>query len=217
MLRYLRLLLYTLTIIISLSCPSCIQNRPINYSITQKIIIPTIVDGPLSFPTDFYITTTFNEEQFSIIEQSIEYWENITTNIVQTNLVQNWEPPQEFDHNFYRYYPYKTAWLLKRDSDAIQNMFETHGGFRGISYGNYIIIVDDPGTDTITNLQLFIVFSHEFGHQLGMQHIKKKYGALMNSSCHDGKATKWDLIQFCHLYDCSERVIPLLQTPDINP
>jgi len=215
MLRYLRILFYTFIIIISLSCPSCVKNQSIKYSIIQEITIATDVDRPLKFPIDFYITTTFNETQFEVIEQSMEYWKIVTDNIVQTNLIQSWEPPRGFDDKFYKYYPYKTAWLLKKDSDAVQDMFKKHGNFRGISYGNYIVVVDDPGVDALTDFQLFVIFSHEFGHQLAMQHIKEKYGALMNSSCYDGSITAWDMIQFCYLYDCSKKTIPLLQNLNI--
>lgn len=217
MLKYLRLLLCTLIIIISFSCPSCVQITPITHTITQKIIIPTNVDGPLKFPVDFYITTTFNKNQYWIIDQSIDYWKDVTSGIVQTNLIKNWEPPQKFSDDFYRHYPYKTVWLLNKDSNIVQEMFKEHGGFKGISYGNYIIIVDEPGSDILSPFQLFVVFTHEFGHQLGLQHIKGKYKALMNTTCNGGSITKWDMIQFCSLYNCNNSFIPLLQIPDIIP
>ena len=216
MLKVLSFFVYTLLIIISLSCPSCVQNKNI-YNLPDDMVIVTDVDGPIKlFPVNYYVTNQFTKQQVKALRESTNYWEKESNGIVKINIVPEWKEPVPFDHDYYRYYSKKTVWLFDSNTKTAKELYNKFESFIGLSYGNYIVIINVDPSIGIDDMKLTIVFSHELGHQFGMEHINCKYEALMNNDCNYGNITKWDMLLFCSLYDCKNKVIPLLQNPNIT-
>jgi hypothetical protein len=174
---------------------SCIKSK----SLADKIIIPTSVGPPQTFPKTYYVSETFNIQEFTILQKGIKAWERASNGIVKIKLVR-WVSTEPFNKKYYYRYPKRTVWKIsKEDKRVIELFHERKNEFSGLCSGNLILIVDEYA---FNEKRLESIFVHEIGHSIGLKHIKKEYTAIMNSDLGNETITKWDLLQFCKFYNC---------------
>jgi hypothetical protein len=192
------IILFTITVIFIL-INSCSTITP---KANDIVLYP--FDRPtLEFPIDLYLTKSVESDQVKIITKAIAAWNKQTKNGCEVNLISNWEPPTEFNVSFYETYKYKTVWFLPITNDEVAKLFLTNRFFDGVAIGNFILISSD-GKAADDDDFFYVAFKHEFGHMMGLQHLKPEYSGIMDLGGNNGNITRYDLIQFCYLYPCKD-------------
>ena len=194
--RIIKLFVFLFCISIIFSC----DPKKVNPTL-EEISLYEITETPRNFPIDILVTNEFNETQKKAVKDALKDWKKFTNNIVTYNVTYDWIPAEKFNENIYENnYPI-TVWKKKWNDPSILNLQMKHSLVAdGFSIGNFMIIVEVP--ENIEYRETYIVFKHEFGHTLGMEHIKDNYPALMNIGANQGSLSKYDMIMFCSMYKC---------------
>lgn len=90
------------------------------------------------------------------------------------------------------------------DPEILRLQLKTSLNADGVSKGDFIIIMNDFDSVKQDNNKLFIIVMHELGHQIGLEHIRPQYSALMNINGNDGIITDNDLLVLCSKYNCKK-------------
>lgn len=144
----------------------------------------------------------FNEKQISIVRKVVDEWEDFSKGELAFVLNEGWAPPEDFSVDLYSNYPSRTLWMRSGDDPGVVELFIRYSIVGdGFSVGNFILVVNDFGK--IDDYKLYLILMHEIGHQLGMEHIKDNYPALMNIGGNEGEFSIYDKIMFCELYNCN--------------
>jgi len=191
-------ILFLLALLISSAF--CKSNNETNLTI-DDITLYDITDEPRTFPIDILVSNELNSEKNEAVAQALNDWQKFSNGLITFNVTYNWvptEPFSEYVHN--EKYPI-TVWYKKND-DPILFQLQMRYSFvaTGFSDGNYIVMVEHA--DCMSYRDAYVIFKHEFGHVIGMEHIKKEYPALMNLKANKGALSKYDDIMLCGIYDC---------------
>jgi hypothetical protein len=188
--------MYKIIIFITIILFSC---NPV-IDVSEIILYP--ITKRIDFPVDFYVTEEFTDNQIQIVKSCLNHWTVKTNGMAKINIVSHWIPENIFSDYFYSTYPKKTIWLKDwRDDLIVPLVLKYSATATGYSVDNYIIIVKDSQFNDDVLCQAVL---HEVGHQMGLQHIKIQYPALMNISANNGIITKYDLAEFCFIYNCEK-------------
>jgi hypothetical protein len=166
----------------------------------------------VDFPMELYLAPGLPSKYHQIIRSAITAWTEATLGVVQINLVCDWVPEVPFEPYQYMDFEKKTLWFLPPNNEHLLRMYVEVGHFfDGIAHGDFVVVPMDGalvnGGGLIDSKALDIIVRHEIGHLLGLEHLKPQYRGLMNSGGNGGVITRNDLIQFCHLYECSDGVL----------
>lgn len=172
---------------------NCIQYE--NISVKDITLYP-IEKEPRQFPVDVYVVNTFTLEQKELISKSMKLWNTVTKGKVVTNLIFDYEPERPFTRDNYEFYSKNTIWKFRHDDPVILPLQLRHGFFDGVCIGNFILYSESESNKDYFN----IILLHEFGHFLGLEHLKDEYKGLMHIGGNKGQFTRYDLIQFDSIY-----------------
>jgi len=173
------------------------------YPTAQEISLYPL-DRPIaSMPFELNIVKDdFTEKQISIVRDAVMDWQKFSDNRLIFIINEDWEPPVNFSYDFYSTYPHKTLWMKTGDDMGVVELFLKYSIIGdAFSVGNFVLIIND--FNSIKDNKLYIILMHEISHQLGLEHIKDAYPALMNLGGNNGKFTIYDKIMFCELYGCN--------------
>jgi len=177
----------------------------------QEIVVYQIEKKPVQFPLELNVSDDFTKEQVGVLSESCRLWETATHGQAKFKIISDWQPPEAFTESAYLTYPKNTVWKKSSTNPNVVGLALKHGFADGIQKGNFLIVLDDY--NNIENSKLKVVFAHELGHMMGFEHLKPQYPGLMDIGGNDGQITKYDMIQFCHLYNCDSNSM-LLSKPD---
>lgn len=157
-----------------------------------------VVEYPLErqpvkvWPLILNVSEQFSDEQIPVLARGAAVWPApVRVVFVRMPL------PETFTPEFYQFYPEHTLWLLPSTSKLVEGLVLKHGFFDGVSKGNMIVILNDG---TLTDEKLSLIFAHELGHTLGLEHLKSPYVGLMSPGAGDRTVSYFDMLQFCALY-----------------
>lgn len=146
------------------------------------------------FPLTLY-ASGFSQEQLQELQEGADAWRRATDGKAEVKVIP-WVPDDPWEDLRYQYHPKYTVWLLDGNNPRVASLFVRHSvTMGGLCKGHYIGIMKDDAKD---NLRL--IFKHELGHLMGLEHIRPEYPALMNLKSR-GSITKYDLLQFEYLYE----------------
>ena len=167
---------------------------------TDMVMFP--MDRPIpTLPMDLYITDEFSDNQIKILEKAAKDWETFSNGIVKINLVKGFDPPTFFSEDFYKEFSKHTIWMKTGNEEEVVKLFMKYSIVGdGFSVGNFIVVVN--AFNKLDDNTLYTIFAHEISHQLGFEHIKNEYKALMNPGGNFGQFTNNDKIVFCFRYQC---------------
>jgi hypothetical protein len=159
-----------------------------------------ITKSPQTFPLNIYVSKDFNNIQRDAIIDASNDWQTFSNGIIKINLVFDWDYNVPFKINYFIHeHPYITIWKKQwNDPDLFDLQLRTSFVATGFSLGNIIILVN---RDDLDYRNTYVIFAHELGHTLGLEHIKPKYPALMNLHT-KGYFSKYDKLMFCEIYNC---------------
>jgi len=168
----------------------------------EEIALYEITEEPRTFPIDILVTNEFSERDKKAIKKALEDWTKFSNGIIQYNITYDWVPTDTFSE--YRWadsYPI-TVWKKQWDDPVMLDMLMKYSLIAdGFSVGNLIVIIE---IDDRSYRDMYIIFKHEFGHTLGMEHIKPQYPSLMNIGSNQGVLSRYDRIMFCSIYSCKD-------------
>jgi len=165
----------------------------------QDISLHELTEKPRNFPIEIYVANEFNQKQKENIKKSLKKWNEFSNGKVTYKITFDWKPKRSFDIEYYTTsYPKITVWRKKWNDPAIFRLQLQYSLVAdGFSIKNMIVIVDH---DDLDDNKFYTIFTHEFGHTLGLEHIKLEYPALMNVNGNKGRFSKYDKIMFQKLY-----------------
>lgn len=143
-----------------------------------------------------YVTNQFSESDKSAIKNGINNWSKATNGRVKVNLIFDYVPEREFTRDNFEFFSKYTLWKFEHDDPHLLPLQLRYSFFDGACVGNFIVISNSDSTKD----RLFEVFSHEFGHLWGGQHLKPEYKGILNLGANHGIITKYDLAQFEYIY-----------------
>jgi len=173
----------------------------------EPINVPDILDYQIekpaqTFPMKINITDEFSDNQIKIIQKAADDWNKFTKGKVIITLSPNWIPPEMFSEDFYRDYSEKTMWMKTGNEAEVVKLFLKYSIVGdGFTIGNTMVIINQ--FDKLDPNRLYVVVVHEIGHFLNLQHINKRYPALMNVTGNQGQFTNYDKAEFCYIYKCN--------------
>jgi hypothetical protein len=167
----------------------------------KDISVYKVVDSPpRQFPLKICVEHRFSPEQQEAIYQALLDWRNFSDNKISYAIQFGWHPEKPFSEYNYYNYPCITVWKRAwNDVGIFDILMKTSFVAHGFAIDNFIVVVD---RDDLSYWTTYSIFKHEFGHTLGMQHIKSKFPALMNLDANRGSFSEYDKIMFCHIYSC---------------
>ncbi len=170
----------------------------------EDIVLYPMDRGTVEFPLEINIVDgDFNESQFATLQKAATTWSQATKGLVNIKLNKNYNPPMLFSSSNYENFGKKTMWKRSgaTDNEVVKLQLKYSICADAVSVGDFIMILDD--FNNLSNDKLYIVALHEWGHQLGLEHVKPQYPALMNIGGNNGEITKYDNLCLCSLYKCN--------------
>lgn len=169
-----------------------------------------------------HISNDFSEIEKLNIINGILMWERATNRLIswQLSSLEDIMIRSSVEKTYYSTIEQRLVIFVKVSSqdDWVQNWDKEHEKRTLLGYckrnpTNEIITLLLVEDRLNTNLIQTLIASHEFGHAMGLQHIKDKHSTMsempdLNTSC----ITNEDLFEFCEKYKCNY----LLLTPFCN-
>lgn len=187
-----------LVTVVSVTLLVCLEVRGPNVNATDIVEYP--LDRPrASFPMIVNVSRDFNDDQRDALSKATTAWSRATQGVAVIVLDRDWEEPEPFDPCVYEDYPEYTVWLRASTDPLVAGLVVRHGFFDGVQRGKMIVIIED---DDLSLNKLAIVFAHELGHLMALEHLKEPYVGLMSPNAGDWDITQLDIIEFCYMYPC---------------
>ena len=195
--------IFTLVVIsLLVYCSVFIPQTP---KVEEMVMYP--LNRPIvTFPFEINVVDgDFNITQQKVLESVANSWKTKTKDLIDIKFNFNWKAPLPFSESNYIQYGQKTIWLRdSSDPEILRLQLKTSLNADGISKGDFIIIMNDFDSVKQDNNKLFTIVMHELGHQIGLEHIRSQYPALMNINGNDGIITDNDLLVLCFRYNCKK-------------
>jgi predicted Zn-dependent protease len=191
-------ILFLLPFILFFGCESCNKEKLPNVDVND-IAEYEIIEPARQFPLELCVQD-FDKTQQDAIKKALSDWNKFSNSIVTYNVQFDCDLQVPFTSLYYCDYDKITVWRKDWNDPSIFDLQMKYSLVAdGFSIDNFIVIVDVGNLDYNYT---YTIFAHEFGHTLGMEHIKIKYPALMNVTGNNGSFTGYDKVMFCYIYDC---------------
>lgn len=157
-----------------------------------------------TFPVTMHVVGNHDDDRTGAIRRVTNAWKRATNGIADVNIELGWDPPVSFSIGAYESYELSTLWFLDPDDDNVALLLVgSDGPLDGASQGNFVVIIDRP---RVKGALLETILAHELGHFFGLIHLKPEWPGLMlkDPSLNGSKIGKYDMVQFCVLYECDD-------------
>ena len=178
----------------------CLKNGEIE---ARNIVLYPLDQPAITMPLDVYMTDEFSPGQVEIYKKAAADWGKFTNGIVKINVISDYSPPEFFSESFYKNFSKHTVWSKTGQEEEVVKMFLKYAFTADAFTVSNVMVIINPFNNLDDN-KLHIIFLHEIGHFLSLQHLDTKHGyhGLMEVDGNDGLFTKYDAIEFCFLYKC---------------
>ncbi|MDO8610185.1 MAG: hypothetical protein Q7R95_06545 [bacterium] len=170
----------------------------------SELVLYPLTRPTVNFPLEINVVKgDFNLQQQKVLNSCVNNWKEKSNGVVDIKLNMDWNAPKPFSEINYLNFGQKTLWMRdSNDPEVLMLKLKSSMIADGVSKGDFIMVINDKNEVDLD--KLYIIVLHEISHQLGLEHIKPEYPALMNLGGNNGVITKYDLVVLCSLYKCKE-------------